>query len=316
MLLLLRPRAGVEPPVTEGVSVSPTVYYVGAAELATLTNAFSVSGTLTDPTTVTLAVTDPTGSATTYTQAGGDFTHTTTGVYSIDIPCTSAGTWSYVWTGTGAASDITGGTWHVTTVPTSDLYCTPEQLKSRTGISDSLDDREILAVCRSVSRWIDEYCDRTFARRSATKLFEACGPYSIQVDDLVSVTTLKTDDDGDGVFETTWSTTDYELQPVNAPAQLESRPYTSIAAVAGRVFPIAYSRYGRVPRAQVVGVWGWSSLPPAVSEAAAILASDYLALGGMKFGVQGFDGYAVRARLSTPALSMLGPYRRYPVLVA
>jgi hypothetical protein len=296
--------------------VGSAVFYTGSSELATLTNTFSVSGVATDPTTVTLVVTDPTGDATTYTQAGGDFTHTGgTGIYSKDIPCTEAGTWSYVWTGTGAASDVVAGTWAVTAVPGSDLIVTPEQLKSRTGISDSLDDRELLGVCRSVTEWIEHYCDRVFARRTATVQLEPCGYYSVQTPDLVSVTTLKTDDDGDGVFETTWSTTDYELQPVNAAAEARPRPYTSIAAVGSKLFPASYST-GRRRRAQLVGVLGWPTLPAPVTEAGAILATDYLALGGMKFGVQGFDGYAVRARLSTPALSMLDPYRKHPVLIA
>lgn len=294
-----------------------TVFYPGTDELATLTNTFSVSGVATDPTTVTLVVTDPTGDQTTYTQAGGDFTHTNgTGLYSINIPCTEAGTWSYVWTGTGAASDVVAGTWHVDAVPASDLYCTPEQLKSLTGIADTLDDREILGVCRSVSRWVDGYCDRVFARRTATMLVDTCGSYSLQTPDLVSVTTLKTDDDADGTFETTWSASDYELQPVNAAAQLEPQPYTSIAAVSGRLFPVRYNVTGRRPRAQIVGVFGWPSLPSGVSTAAGLLAADYLAAGGMKFGVMGFDGYAVRARLNGPALEMLGKHRLYPVLMA
>lgn len=296
--------------------MSATVFYAGSAELATLSNTFSVNGAATDPTTVTLVVTDPAGTEDTYTQAGGDFTHTpASGLYSIDIPCMSAGTWSYVWTGTGAASDITAGTWHVTSVPTSDLYCTPEYLKSRTGISDSLDDREILAACRSVSRWVDAHCDRVFARRSVTLQVDTCGYYSLPIPDFVSVTTLKTDDDADGTFETTWSASDYELQPVSAAVMLEPKPYTSIVAVSGRLFPVRSSLPGRPPRAQLVGVAGWPALPAGVSEGSAILAADYLAAGGTKFGVIGFEGFAMRARLNPLALSMLAPYRLYPVLI-
>ncbi len=292
-----------------------TVFYEGSAELATLTNTFSVSGTPTDPTTVSLAVTDPLGVTTTYTWAGGTVTRTGTGVFTKDIPCATAGTWSYEWTGTGAASDVIAGTWTVSDAPGSDLYCTPEQLKSRAGIADSYDDREILAACRSVSRWIDEHCDRVFARRTVVQQLETCGFYSLTIPDTVSVTTLKTDDDGDGVYETTWSTSDYELQPVGAATLLEARPYTAVAAVGSRTFPIPYGS-GRRARAELTGVLGWPALPAAVSEAAAILAGDYLALGGMKFGVAGYGEYgAVRARISSPALAMLAPYRRYPILV-
>lgn len=291
-----------------------TVFYDSANELATLSNTFRVAGVATDPTTVTLVVTDPVGAATTYT--GGQFTHTGgTGLYSIDIPCPTVGLWTFRWTGTGAASESEPGSWMVASGSFADLYCPPEMLKSRTGISDSYDDREILAAARSVSRWIDEHCDRVFARRTVTLQLTPCGPYSVETPDLVSITTLKTDDDADGVYETTWSASDFELQPVGASTQLEARPYTSIAAVGTRLFPVTYG-HGRRARAEAVAVAGWPAFPAAVQEAAAILTGDYLALGGMKFGVAGYGEYgAVRARLSSPALAMLAPYRRYPILM-
>lgn len=295
--------------------MSSTVFYAASNEFATLSNTFTVSGVATDPTTVTLAVTTPTGTTGTYTYAATQITRTGTGVYTKDIACSEAGTWAFVWTGTGTASDVDAGTWQVDTVPASDLYVTPEALKSRTGVSDQLDDREMLAACRSVSRWIEQHCNRVFARRSATMQVDPCGYYSLPIPDLVSVTTLKTDDNADGTFETTWSASDYELQPVNAALEVQPQPYTSIAAVGSRLFPATVS-YGRRARAQIVGVWGWPSIAAPVSEAAALLATDYLAAGGAKFGVIGFEGFAMRARLNPLAMSMLDPYRLHPVLIA
>lgn len=292
-----------------------TVFYDGAAELATITNTFRVNGTATDPTTVTLAVTDPSGTTSTYTYAAAEITKSSTGVYTKDIACTSVGTWAFRWIGTGTASDVEAGTWEVKAAPGADLYCTPEQLKSRTGISDSYDAAEMLGACRAASRWIDEYCDRVFARRTVTQEFEAPGYYCLPVPDLVSVTTLKTDDDADGVFENTWATSDYELQPVNADVQLEPLPFDSIAAIGSRLFPVARYAVRRRHRVQIVGVFGWPSLPAPVAEAAAILAGDFLALGGMKFGVAGFGDFAIRAKMSSPALDMLAPYRWAPIKV-
>jgi hypothetical protein len=294
-----------------------TVFYAGAEELATLTNAFAVAGVATDPTAVVLVVTDPLGVAATYNwPSPATITRTSVGVFTKDIPCTSAGTWTYLWTGTGTASDVQAGSWLVRPTAFSDLYVTPEQLKSRTGISDSLDDNEMLGVCRAISRWIDEHCDWVFARRVATMKLEACGPYTVEVPAFVSVTTVKTDADGDGVFETTWAVGDFEAQPVNAAAQLEPRPYTSLAAVGSRTFPVASGAGERRARVEVVGVFGWPALPAGVAEAAAIIAGDYLKLGGMNFGVAGYGDYgAIRARVSKPALDMLHPSRRYPYLM-
>lgn len=297
------------------------VFYNHASELATVTNTFEVNGTATDPTTVTLVITDPAGTAATYTYALAEITKDSAGVYHKDVSCAStlSGTltWQYVWIGTGTATDVVAGTWQTYPTDQSRLYCTPEQLKSRTGISDSLDDNEILSACEAVSRWIDNYCDRQFYRISAARTFTPCGQYNLDVDDLVSVTTVKTDPGGDGTFEIAWSASDYQLLPVNPAAYGETRPYTALRAVGSQLFPVVYGGLPiRSNLVQVDGVWGWPAVPDPVRHAAAILAGDYLKLGSMTFGVAGYGDYgAVRARMSNPAMSMLDPYRRYPVLV-
>lgn len=290
-----------------------------SAELATLTNTFAVADVATDPTTVVLVVTDPAGTATTYQYALAEITKTGTGAYSKDVACTTAGVWQYVWIGTGAASDVQAGTWAVVDTEQQSLYCTPEMLKNRKGIADTHDDAEIIGACRAVARWIDEqYCERFFYRLTATLTFPVTGAYCLRVPDLVSITTLKTDADGDGVFETTWTANvDYELLPANAATGLERKPYDEINAIGSQLFPAAYGGYGqRRNRVQIAGVWGWPAVPAPVIEAAKILSGDYLKLGAMAFGVAGYGEYgAVRARMSNPAMSMLDPYRRHPVLI-
>lgn len=293
-----------------------TVYYESASELATLTNTFSVSGTATDPTAVTLVVTSPTGTATTLNwPTPADLTHSGTGVFSADVACSAAGTWQYVWTGTAPAVDVVAGTWTVSPTTLRQLYCTPEMLKSRRGITDSHDDAEILGACFATSQWIEEeYCERFFYRQTATLTFEADDLYCLKVPDLVSVTTLKTDVDGDGTFETTWSASDYQLLPANATALLLKKPYDQIKAL-GSTFPVVRNGRGvRADRVQIVGVWGWPAVPAPVTEAAQILASDYLKLGSMAFGVAGYGEYgAVRARMSSPAMTMLDAFRLNPI---
>lgn len=293
------------------------VFFANTNEIATVTNTFEVSDVATDPTTVSLVITDPSGTATTYTYALAEITRDSTGVYHKDIPCTAAGTWQYVWIGTGTATDVVAGTWAVVSTDLSGLYCTPELLKDRTGISDALDDVAILAACRAVKRWIDRHCDRHFNRVTATKTFAPDNWYCLKVPDLVSVTALKTDSAGDGTFETTWTTTDYQLLPVNAAVEIESEPYTEIRTVAALTFPAtAYTPSSRADRVQIVGVWGWPEVPAPITEAAKILSGDYLKLGGMAFGVQGYGDYgAVRARMSSPAMEMLAPYRLTPILM-
>jgi hypothetical protein len=294
--------------------VGATVYYESASELATLTNTFSVSGTATDPTTVSLVVTSPTGTATTYTYALAEVAKTGTGAYSKDIACSEFGVWQYVWTGTGAAVDTVAGTWTVHPTTLGRLYCTPEELKGRAGITDTLDDAEILASCEATSRWIDNYCSRVFWRVTATRTFAADTADCCFIDDLVSVTTVKTDEDSDGTYEITWASGDYQLWPANPASVGETRPYTQVRAVDNYAFPTGPVVQARADRVQIAGVWGWPSVPDAVKHAAALMASDMLKLGGMAFGVAGYGDYGpVRARANPIVVSLLDPYRRYDV---
>jgi hypothetical protein len=295
-----------------------TVFYEHAsAELATLTNTFSVSGVATDPTTITLTVTDPAGTATSYTHAGGTITRTSAGVYTKDIPCTMDGIWTYTWIGTGAASDVVAGTWTVFGTELSKLYCSVEELKSRLGITDTQDDFELRLAVDTASRWIDEHCARHFWRASQTRTYIASNWYCLEVDDLVSVTTLKTDPAGDGTFETTWASTDYQLLPLNAASGAEARPYTELKVLASNTFPVGYGGPIRADRVELAAVFGWPAIPAAIKDACLMLAAEGLKMKDAPFGVAGFGEFgAVRVRVNPLVLARLAPYRKYPVLVA
>jgi hypothetical protein len=297
--------------------MSATVFHQGADELATLTNTFSVAGSVADPTTVTLAVTSPSGTTTTYTYPAS-ITKSSTGVYTKDIACSEADTWEYVWTGTGTASDVVAGTWTVLTTDLQRLYCSVEELKSRLAIGDTVDDFEIRIAIEAACRGIEDYCDRHFWRGSYTRTFvpEPGNWYGcLKVDDLVSITTLKTDEGGDGTFEQTWSASDYQLLPLNATARVESRPYTEIRALA-RTWPAYGPMIGqRDDRVEITGIFGWPKIPVAVKQACLILSADTFGLKDAKFGVQAYGDFAMRIRDNPRAQSMLKPYRRNTVLV-
>lgn len=294
-----------------------SVFYESASELATLTNTFNVDGTPTDPTAVSLTVTTPSGTATTYTYAGGTITKSATGVYTKDIPCTEDSIWQYVWTGTGAASDVTAGTWTVFATDLQRNYCSVEELKSRLGIpaSDNTDDFELKLAVESASRWVDGYCRRTFYRISEARTFSTADLYLLGVDDFVSITTVKTDPAGDGLFETTWDASDFQLLPVAGSAP-EIRPYNQLRAIASLTFPTGYG-YPRDDRIEVTAVWGWPSIPAAVKMATLIVAAEFFKLKDTFAGSAGFGEFGpVPVRRSPQALDLLRPYRRIPVLVA
>lgn len=286
-------------------------------DLATLTNTFKVSGSAADPTTVALTVTDPTGTATTYTYAAAQVIRTGTGVYTKDVTAATAGTWTYKWVGTGAAADVQDGSFYVAAVEAANLYCTIEQLKSALGLTDTAYDVELDGACQAAARAIDESCGRRFYRTTETRYYSARGRawdwYRLDVDDLVSVTTLKTDSTGAGVYDATWAVTDYALLPRNAAT--DGRPYTSIETMAlgSYTFPITY------PYAvEVAGVFGWPAVPPQVRLAAQLQAARWFKRArDAPFGVAGlqFEGGGIRlmAKLDPDVEVLLAPYRNVTV---
>lgn len=294
-----------------------TVFFNSTNELATVSNVFAVDNSPTDPDTVTLTVTSPSGVLTTPTPA-----RTGTGAYRFDVTSNEAGEWQAQWDGTGDASDTTVDTWTVLETQLGRLYCTVAALKSRLGITNSDDDLELHSACFAVSRSVEQTCDRNFYRTaSQSRTFEPHGWRCLRLPafcDLVSVSQFATDSAGDGVFETVWDPSQYQLLPQNPGAAPEQRPYTEIRAVGGQIMPWWYPGWtGRRDRIQVTGVWGWPAVPWAVRQAALILAADQAKLKDAPFGAANEGVYLTRTTLSASqqAQALLKPYKRNPVFV-
>jgi hypothetical protein len=296
--------------------VSATVFFTSTAELATLTNTFKVAGTPTDPTTITLTVTDPTGAANVYTYAAAQVTRTGTGVYTKDVACSIAGTWTYQWDGTSAAADTIAGTWEVYETQIGKLYCTVEALKSRLNITNSNSDLEVHSACFAVSRWVEQFCGRIFYRTaSEVRTFVAADLLRLDLprfNDIVSASALATDSAGDGTFETSWSSTEYQLWPANTSGP-ETQSHWAIRAIGTKSFPLGdRTAAARMDRVQVTGIFGWPAVPMGVKQGALVLAADAFKLKDAPFGVQGEGDFAVRIGENRRAQAFLTPYRRYP----
>jgi hypothetical protein len=288
--------------------MSATVFFDDANELATLTNVFSVNGTPTDPSAVTLTITDPTGATTTPAP-----THSSTGTYTADVACTVVGIWAYLWEGTGSASDAQAGTWTVTTTELNKRYCSVEELKSRLGITDTVDDFELQLAVEAASRSIDEMCGRYFWRGSGTRTYVPQSIYGQQIDDLVSVTTFKTDSTGNGTYDQTWTQgTDYALTvswgQYNTGAKGETWPYNGFTILGPQFIPYVWP-WSHQDRIQIVGVFGWPAVPLAVRQATLIAAADLFKLKDAPFGVLGSpDLGMMRVGQNSRVLSLV---RRY-----
>jgi hypothetical protein len=140
----------------------------------------------------------------------------------------------------------------------------------------------------------------------------------IYIDDLLDVTAVAVDRDGDGVFEETWvENTDYRLEPRNAPASGE--PWTSIR-VLGQTTSFGYFDDTENMTVRVTGQFGQTSAPAGVKTAVKIIATQlFQRKRQAPFGVVGMgrDGNAVRIATKDPQVEQaLAPYIRRRMLVA
>lgn len=183
-------------------------------------------------------------------------------------------------------------------------YCTETeatdwlQITGKTVASDLtiLDD-----VVTGVSRQLDVRCrgeNNTFYQQANTRTFIPDNRYLLDIDDLALSTgiTLKTDNAGDGTFETTWTGvgTDFQLLPVNAPYGAHSSAWTQIRAVGSNTFPLPFaSLLARRDRVQIAATWGWPSVPPEIKEACLILSARVFKRRYSPEGAAGFDQMGV-----------------------
>ena len=204
----------------------------------------------------------------------------------------------------------------------------PEALKELLGIgfTDAEDDARLIMACDAATSMIQAHCDRQFiADTTATaRVFVAGTPWVCQVDDISTTTDLvvKTDEDDDGIFETTWASTDYQLEPLNGRLSGQSWPTTKIRAIESREWPLEWGR-GVV---QVTARWGWRTddatvvdyLPSSVVQAAQIQATSIFKSAEAPLGIAGFGDIGImrlRQALHPVAASLLHPFRRTQVLV-
>jgi hypothetical protein len=193
-------------------------------------------------------------------------------------------------------------------------YASLAQFKAAVGIgtADTADDTALQNVLDATDTLIDLYCDRKtgFGTATETRYYTAEAYQYVLTDDLVSITTLQTDDDANGTYETTWTSgTDYVLAPRNA--ALDGFPYTEIdtSVTWPRNFP--KDVYLGV---KVLGVFGFPSVPAAVVQAEIIQAGAVWNSRTAPFGVIGsadLGGILRMSRALHPeAALILEPYRK------
>lgn len=188
-------------------------------------------------------------------------------------------------------------------------YCTLSELKAALGISDTTDDARLERAVEGASRRIDGRTRRRFYADAdaSARVFEPTSTYLCPVDDISTTSGLivKTDDDGDGVYEHTWTVADYELRPLNASALGE--PWNLILGV-DELFPTPV--LGAKAPVEVTARWGWASVPVPIREACIMLSARMFRRADSPLGVLGFgDLGAVRVgRLDPDIDELVAPF--------
>ena len=300
--------------------MTASIFYDNINEIALVTNTFLSGGAAADPTTVSCVITEPSGAASTHTYNGAapaDISKITTGKYTLAVPCSPSaagvdGLWGYDWIGTGAVSDVQPGTWRVLPPSISQLfYIGPEEFKDRLGITDNTDDYQVQTSIAASASWINEYCGRHFNRITEARTYQPTSIWELDVDDIVpgSAITLKVDQDGDGIFEDTWTqNVDYQLVPgrlnYNIGASGIIRPYRKVKVLGTKWLPFVWP-FTHQDRVQITTTWGWTQVPFQVPEANRILAADLFKMKDAPFGVAGSSDFGVVRIQSNPWLTEL-----------
>lgn len=187
-------------------------------------------------------------------------------------------------------------------------YTTLDELKARFDVIDDKADAILEQTIEAASRQIDGMCGRHFYYATETHYYEADSWEYIETDDIVSVTTLATDEDASRDYATSWGPTDFELGPG------ESEPYTRIyaAPLGAYAFPVLQRRGVRV-----VGVFGWTAVPHAIREATLLSAARLFKRKDAPMGAQ--IGNQQLGALSIPGkdpdvMRLIEPYRKYAVI--
>lgn len=139
------------------------------------------------------------------------------------------------------------------------------KLRFHADTTDTSDDTVLEPVIEATSRLIDNVTGRRFyASDDETRYYTPLDAELIFVDDLLTVSILKTDGDGDRTYENTWDTGDYDLMPLNSSVDIAPYTWIEVAVQGSYVFPLMRASV------ELIGDFGYcgiSDQPAPITEA-------------------------------------------------
>ena len=189
-------------------------------------------------------------------------------------------------------------------------YCTLNDLKAslRIPVSDTIDDDLLELAVESASRDIDQASERFFYSSDETRIFIPQDSLNTVTDDLSAVSTIKTSSAANGTFDVTWTSSDYQLMPLNGIAGGMVLPYDRIYAVGDYWFPQA----GQEATVQVTGTFGFTSVPTAIKQATVLLSARIFKRNDSPGGVMGFGDLGIIrvGRMDPDIEKLIQPFRK------
>lgn len=184
-------------------------------------------------------------------------------------------------------------------------YVTLVEGKKAVGIGDALDDDVIALIITTASRAVDDHCRRQFgqvaapeARRYPIEHNRRTGRCEISIDDLMTETGFTVSVGGQ-----TFTADDYRLEAVNAVTK--GKPWTKLVLLRTPSIAVTDDTY-----ADLVGKWGWLSVPAQVKVATRMQINRFNARRNSPYGVAGSpnEGSEIRllAKLDPDVITALG----------
>lgn len=190
-------------------------------------------------------------------------------------------------------------------------YATLAQVKSALGITDSFDDTLIELATESASRAIDSYCARVFYKSASdeTRYYAPRDSYLVEIDDLVSLTSLYTNsDDTQSSYDIQWTSEDYQLEPLNGLRDSQPFPYTQIRAIGDYTF----QNLNGEASVKVTGIFGFNAVPIAITQATVIQAARIFKRNDSPLGIISGELGTMRVgyRLDPDVAQLVDTYRK------
>lgn len=191
------------------------------------------------------------------------------------------------------------------------LYATAAQIKAALRITDSVDDTLITMAGSAASDLIDGYCSRTFTTSgTTTRYFAPSDNYVLYTDDLAGTAiTVQSSTGANAVFDVTWASTDYQLEPLNGVTSGQTVPFNRIRAIDNYLWPMASGE----ATVKITGTFGFPAVPITVTQAAVLQAARIFTRLLSPLGVAGFGDLGVvriSRALDPDVAQLVEPYRR------